>query len=1157
MIRKHDSTYKTWSPYIKQCIECETFSYAQNIDPSLFIEATHRLYSSIHSESAIQSGANPNPPSSIIKAYKKVFESIPECKDTKLILSNSKDSRLTWCIEDNKMQNMPEEEEVRYSDCYICNLRIDTFRKAEAIPYDSSKRIVKIRGLKNRKGAFDGDTVKVGVFDGNPPNKCYGRILEVKERGSDLKFICRVSPSSSIIFFPVDQKNPKFSNLPGLSRVLLRKKKGERVENSDLESSDVVVFDPNSYDLESEEVPLPRISQVIPISVARNMLFLVSFVRWKEKYLSPLGIVIGAYCKGYTLYNAERLLKFVHSVDYTFSYNDDAPSCEAIEDQSLQLYDRAFTIDPDDAQNLDDALSITRVGEDHNGREVYQLGVHIVNAAKHIQPDTAYDELIRSKGISVYGGEKGKIMHMLPDHNTRCQLSLTPGKVRDVISVTCKVTLNNSLNISEMDFDDSDINPAQIKSVVQLTYMDAQSIMDGDTIPERHSEVRHSEVAKKFDEDRMQPSFQDSMRLLFAIAKLRRRERLHSDVAFTYDVDDPEDVSCWQSHMLVEELMIWANNEVAKRVHTSFPNAAILRKQAPPNNDQKQEIIEKNKRIMACSLYLSHYLPDGNTHASPDVDILIPHDTLRLLHNALREGNKTLLAHLLSADRLYPQLAAVCSKFRSIFLRAEYCCTEENQTDAAAYRHDSLCLDNYTHFTSPLRCYVDIEIQRMLLESRKVPASRREFSHEDHLELCINLNAKKKNASDYERQLNNVKRAIKFTASSEVYTAFISQEVKSSLEFTFPDLDLPFRAKSLNITHFLPSSKESDLYVWKVRITSLKSGFAVHLLENDGFSLSEPVSSNAFNLRAFCSSFESSSLDTERYVTSQHSCVVKVSSSSWLEALEFVKNPSEDKMERVKEVLPLVPSSPLPCSLDLRKSQKRYLFFDCDVKSSLKESDVFKVWLTWTLREPVISPAIQLVEISPLLRICMQHNSHPAECFSDPNLSQASRTDYETIGDYIELWKKLLLAEAAEKSVKECQPVIIQDVLLHWPKFRIPDECIEEQYYVPTESVKMIFPEDFVENCYEFFRVLIGSLICVRYNCNSHHSARAVYHFVVHEVKIPDPDSKEDYAQKEVVVSMQPIGKWNSRVSSTMKEKLASEEYTCEVQIIPMSASYR
>ena len=1118
MIRKHGSAYKTWSPYIKQCIECETFSYAdsQNFVRSHFIEATRHLYSS---ESAIQSGANPNPPSSIIKAYKKVFERKPECKVTKLILSNSKDSHLTWCIDD-KMQNEPEEKKIAYSDRYTCSLRIYSLSKTEAIPCDSRKKIVKILGSNSRKGAFDGDIVEVGIFENNPLEKCYGRIHQVIERRTDLKFVCRVSHRNSTIFYPIDNKNPRFHNLPQMSRVLLQNgKKGS------LHTSDVVVYKPDS---QSE---LPEVSKVVPISVARNRLFVVSFVRWKEEYHCPLGMVIGEYRKGHTLVDAERLLNFVHSVDYN-SDDDDDDSCAVIKDHSLQLYDRAFTIDPEEAQNLDDALSITRVGEDHNGRDVYQLGVHIVNVAKHIQPGTACDKLIRSKGTSVYGGKKGKMMHMLPNSNTRRQLSLTPGRVKDVISVTCKVIFNDT----NLDITDIDIAPAQIISAFQLTYMDAQFIMEG-IIPEKHSEA-----VIKFDEDGIQPSFQDSMRLLFDFAKFRRQERLHSDAAFAYDVDDPEDVSCWQSHMLVEELMIWANNEVAKQVHTSFPNAAILCRQPPPNVEEKQSII-KNQRIMPLSL-------DGNAHASPDVDILIPHDTLRLLHNALREGNKTLLAHLLSADRLYPQLAAVCSKFRSISQRAEYCCTEENQTDATVYRHDSLCLDNYTHFTSPLRRYVDIEIQRMLLESRKVPASRREFSHKEHLELCNKLNAKKKNASDYEKQIKNVRHAVKLTVCSEVYTGFISQEVKDSLEFSFPDLKLRHlttRTKSVKIAHFLPFD------LWKIRITSLKSDFAVHLLEIDDFSLS-PAVSNASDLHAFCCSSESSSLDTERYVTSQHSSVVNVSSSSWLKALEFVKDPSEVKMERVKEVLPSVPSSSSPCSLDLRKSPKKYLFFDCDVKSSLKESDVFKVWLTYSLREPVISPAIQLVEISPLLRICIQHNSHPAECFSDPDLLQASRDDYNDIYQYVNLWKKLLLAEAAENSVKDCQPVIIRDVLLCWPKFMISKEYIEEKYYVPTERVKMIYPKEFVEHCYEFFNVTVGSLVCVRYGCDARQSARAVYHFVVHHMDIPD---LKDDTQKEIVMSMEPVGKGNCRVSEAMKNHLESEQCTCEVQIISTGPSYR
>ena len=1160
MVRKAegDPTYRTWSPYIKQCIQCETFSYAKPVkkaNPTKFVEATHQLYAFIHSENSALSFESTKPLSSIIKAYKEVFESIPECKDAKLILSNSKDDRLTWSIENASSRNQPEEEQVNYSDQYHCNLRIYTYRKAEAVPYDSSKRIVKIRGAKHRRGAFDGDTVEVGVFSDNPPDACYGRVLRVERAESDIKFVCRVSSHNPLQFYPIDDKNPKLINLPGLTRVLLRKKKGETIfQKSDLESKDVVVFDPKSFNVNSEEdIPLPQISQVVPISIARNMLFLVSYVRWKEKYPCPLGIVIGAYSKGHTPFNAERLLRFVHSVEYNSNNQGGSQSRDVPRDPSLHFCDRAFTIDPEEAQNLDDALSIVKVRTDEDGHAVYQLGVHIVNAAKHIQPDTEVDKFTRNKGTSVYGGEKGKIMHMLPDLDTRCMLSLIPGKVRDVISVTCDVTFANA---AELHFGKCSIDPAQIRSAVQLTYSDAQSIMDGSS-PSHSNCVR---AMKRFEQDQNNPSLKDSMLLLYAIATALRRERVHSDAALAYDINRNEEAGCWQSHLLVEELMIWANSEAAKYIHSSFPHFALLRSQAPPNAEEKDETLRKDQGVMQCSLHLSHYLLEHDHLDTPDLNILIPRDTLKQIRKALQERNKTLLAHLLSADRLYPQLAAVCSKFRAISLRAEYCCTNESEADVTAYRHDSLCLNEYAHFTSPMRRYIDIEVQRLLLEIGKENSTEdSDEKHKRHTDLCVHLNAKKKSASEYERKLKNVELASKFTASSQVYTAFVCREIKSSIELSFPDLELssfPSKAKDLKITsHFLPSVKEedSDQYVWKLRITSLKSAFAANVLQLANLSVVKLHSSKGANLQAFCIS-DNSLLDTEHYEVSHPSSVVEVPSSIWQQALEFVKLPTEEKMDRVSKVLPQVTSLPPSCSVDL--TSKQYPFFDCDIKCTLKESDALKVWLSWTMREPVISPAIQLVEVSPLLRICVQHNSHPAECFSDLNLALASKKEYDTLGEYVDLWKKVLLAEAAQKSIRECQPNIIQDVVLKWPELVIPEECIEEVYYVPKDSVNMILPVGFIEHCYEFFDIRVGHLICVRYGFNPKKSdVRAVYHFVVHHVTEFEDDD-ESKAPKEVVVSMEPIGKWNCRVSEVMKKELESNP-PCEVQVIPLSVSYR
>ena len=1157
MIKKHnDPSYSTWKPYIRQCLECNSFSYSKDIEKSDIDATTHQLYECVYSDSTLPSSDLQNYcdskfKDSILENYQKVFESIRGCKNMKLILS---DAQLTWNLNENDHKyQKPKEEKISYSDKYLCKLKFLTYRTAEAAPVsDTSKKTVEIHGKKNLKYAFDGDTVMVGVFDDCPPDKQYGRVIKVTKRGSNLKYICRVADYNPIVFIPIDKKNPKLINLPTLSRVILRMKRREQIDKkSDFEYNDVFVFDPNSYERDTDGIRLPRVIQVIPHAVAQKMLFLISFVTWKEKNINPLGIVIGACSLGHTLLKAELLLKLEHSV--TFNSSDDFrdshdPGEDAVFDPNLRTNKRAFTIDPSDAQNLDDALSIISQGTNRSGHKVYQFGVHIVNAARHIAVDSEEDVAAKRCGTSVYGDKKGgKMMHMLGNRNTRSALSLFPGKLRDVLSVTCDVTMDDSQHI---DIGTSDINPTQIQSAFKLSYEHAQDLLRNKIPPQ------HAPMVRTFDGDPQNPSLCKSLKLLYVIAMAMRQTRLKSNSAFVNNVDDFDEVKNWQAHLLVEELMIWANNEVAKKLHSDFPNAAILCKQEPPNENKLEEIIEQYKDTISGSLHLSRYLREtGYQHLENNfTHIKMPYN---ILNRALQESDHLSLAYLLSSERLYPQLEAVASKFLLIFKRSEYCCAEENECNPSAYRHYSLCLDKYAHFTSPIRRYVDIVVQRMLLQQS-------DLSHEELKKLCIAFNNSKKNASSYEKAIGRVRLACKLLSNSEVCTAYVSKQDSNSVKLVFPDPDMKFKdissaIKTLEISRCFPYAKDYGVYTWKLRVTSLSKDYAAKLLQQPNYTVSRHtatiINSKADLLEAFCSS-DDKKLDIKQFLAIPHESNVEISQRSWLTIQKFIKKPDEEELfHDVKKVLKRLPSRPSP---KLSTSNANFLFLDCDVKLALMESDPVRLWLSWSTREPIISPAIQLIEVSPLLRICVQHNTHPAECFSDPDLQQASKKEYQSIQHYINLWKKVLLAEAAVKSVHECQQTVIRGVHLEWPELKTLDECIEVQYHVPTDFIKMVLPGYFIDNCSEFFGIRIGDLVCARYGCDQDDRMRAVCHFVVHDVQEPKR-SKEERKQEETVIFLKAIGKVNCQVPSKIAEKLKSkdEKYLCEIQIVPMSISYR
>lgn len=645
------------------------------------------------------------------------------------------------------------------------------------------------------------------------------------------------------------------------------------------------------------------------------------------------------------------------------------------------------------------------------------------------------------------------------------------------------------------------------------------------------------------------------------IAKELRQQRKQSDAAFAYDVNEEKDMECWQTHFIVEEFMIWANSKVAEQIHHQYPGLALLRKQAAPNLEVSQAIVDSDHDIMSCSLSLSHFLKGTSFEANypGNTDIIVPLETLEQLNHALQVRNKSLLTHLLSVDRLYPQLEAVDSKFRRISLPAKYLCTNEAEADTSVYRHHSLCLDKYTHFTSPIRRYIDIEVQRLLMGLSGSQDSK------EQQKLCMGLDIKQRNARQFERGTKNIKLAFQFKQDgSKIFTASISQEDKGFVELSFADLllkHLPSKDKTLKVTNFIPfrKIKHTEFYLWKLRITSLQDNLAISLLKSSNVSFCQQEASCDSSLTStatavYCENPEDQFLNTtELVVLPLLPSAISISSNNWHKMQQFVKESADDTFEPVQQVLSevQVPTQSLS-TLDIDPKQL-YPFLDCEIKSTLKEWDIFKVWLTWSTREPIISPAIQLVEVSPILRICLQHNTHPAECFSDPNLLQASADTYSSLTTYINCWKAVLLAEAAEKSVRGCQPTIIQGVHLQWPKFRIPAGYIEQKFYVPLGSVKMRVHSSFLDHCYEFCKMGVGDLVCVRYGYDSTKPMKAVYHFVIEKCE----ELKKEDDNSELLIHMESIGESNCHVSEKMKNFLCSKECTCEIQIIPLDYSYR
>ena len=263
-------------------------------------------------------------------------------------------------------------------------------------------------------------------------------------------------------------------------------------------------------------------------------------------------------------------------------------------------------------------------------------------------------------------------------------------------------------------------------------------------------------------------------------------------------------------------------------------------------------------------------------------------------------------------------------------------------------------------------------------------------------------------------------------------------------------------------------------------------------------------------------------------------------------------------------------------------------FWHYEVKQSFEAYKCFKVSLAANFSDYILSPCIQLLEVAPMLNVCVQHSTNPASCFSTPILSHASKKEgYNDINEYVKLWKNVLLAEAAVQSVSDDAEVqLIQNVPLKWPKLQQPSSSLDDVYYSPVESsdqreqavVTLTIPaDDFGERCDEYFDIQVGNLVCAHYNIpldvlqevkgRTIYAAIAVYHFVIYAIEEKENDmikthhsismTKRKNNHPDKVIYLRIVSSEAARGSSFKKPYLEKSKSTCEVQLIPLDLPYK
>ena len=712
----------------------------------------------------------------------------------------------------------------------------------------------------------------------------------------------------------------------------------------------VTVFDPKSFTNPSKEgtngsikfadVEVPQIKDVIPLNIAQKLLFVVSFLRWNPKYRYPLGVVIEAIPRGLTLYHAQQMLLAHHHIN-TASVEMTSDDCDGsvmtTNISSLPQYDHAMTIDPSEAKMLDDALTIEPLPS-KDDQHYYRLGIHITNVGKALNRTTVTDKNARERGIAVYGSKTNPLFYPMLPKKIQEDLSLDCGKKASALSITCRVSISGK----NIKIDDIKIHESCVCSRARLTYEDAQELLKGVKNNDNLDKIvsNYNETLPTDDTFRLE----QRLAVLLQISEFFFRHRTQSNYV-DYAIEDDEVLLNPQAYFLVTEMMILANRIAAEHVLAAFPELTLLQRQKPPNQDRLTKAIEQYKDAVDFSpLYKSLAVKlDITTVPGPFFMIEL---LRKQLLGALQSDDIQQASNLLRVTSYHPQLAVLSREVNGSKSRAQYVCSGNLQeqeklelqrgdylvslTDAQreVYGHyDQGCL--YTHFTSPLRRYIDIVMQRLILQS--LSSSAASYTMEELRSICIDCNATTLNANKFQGEFNRLTLALSLAECSQPCTAYVAS-MEKSLQVVIGELDCQFLSqdqRNFHLSSVTSSAKrygnhlkypsggntETDdkFFVWKVKITSLMSSYEVNKFLNvkKCLSTTKLTEKESDALLTFYSPELSTSAEKNPFSALTQQCYsaefankpLSLSAEEWTKVADFMKQPSVQTATPLKKLL--------------------------------------------------------------------------------------------------------------------------------------------------------------------------------------------------------------------------------------------------------------
>ncbi len=365
------------------------------------------------------------------------------------------------------------------------------------------------------------------------------------------------------------------------------------------------------------------------------------------------------------------------------------------------------TIDPKDAKDFDDALSIRRLEKEG----LWEVGVHIADVSHYVKEGDIIDREAQQRATSVYLVDR--TIPMLPERLCNFICSLRPNEEK--LAFSCIFNLDDDANVKAYR-----IVHTVIKSNRRYAYEEAQQLLEDNGVVDGTGEP-----APKPGKDGYKGEYAEEIITLDRLAKLLRARRFKGgSVKFDseelhFDVDNTgKPLRCYfkrskDANKLIEEFMLLANKTVAESIGKTIKGkkAKTLPYRVHDNPDP-----QKFENLREFSAKFGYKLKSSSTKGA----------TARALNKLMDEVQGT------REEKVIQTIA-----LRSM-MKAKY--TTHN------IGHFGLAFDYYTHFTSPIRRYPDTMVHRLITRYQNGGRSANKDHYEELCEHCSDMELVAQNA---------------------------------------------------------------------------------------------------------------------------------------------------------------------------------------------------------------------------------------------------------------------------------------------------------------------------------------------------------------------------------------------------------------------------